>query len=242
MTTVWLIWVWFLARKIKYSLKSQVKLRLKSQHHPKKNPRPPLCKSHTDETPTNYQVFGCSAVAPSQSEPNIFIMMGFSSSDALEIQHSPSFYFVLPSENLRHSGKPHDHFESRWLPWFLSSSFGWQVPMKLLNIVSNSFRCSVYGERLVSAARDGDLLEAKALLECNPCLVRYSTLGVRNSPLHYAAAQGHHEVIQWSIPLWFDKQLISFFVIMGSMNCFLMVLCCSAGLDCFSIAGVRGGC
>ncbi|KAF8033830.1 hypothetical protein BT93_C0175 [Corymbia citriodora subsp. variegata] len=67
--------------------------------------------------------------------------------------------------------------------------------MRILNLVSNSFRCSSYGERLVSAARDGDLSEAKALLECNPCLARYSTIGVHNSPLHYAAAQGHHEIV-----------------------------------------------
>lgn len=66
--------------------------------------------------------------------------------------------------------------------------------MKFLSIVGNSFGCSASGERLVSAARDGDLLEAKALLEYNPRLVRYSTFGVRNSPLHYSAAQGHHEV------------------------------------------------
>ncbi|KAJ4709426.1 E3 ubiquitin-protein ligase XBAT33-like [Melia azedarach] len=65
--------------------------------------------------------------------------------------------------------------------------------MKFLSIVGNSFGCSASGERLVSAARDGDLLEAKALLEYNPRLVRYSTFGVRNSPLHYSAAQGHHE-------------------------------------------------
>lgn len=67
--------------------------------------------------------------------------------------------------------------------------------MKLLNLVGNSFGCSASGERLVSAARDGDLQEARALLEYNPRLVRYSTFGVRNSPLHYSAAQGHHEVL-----------------------------------------------
>lgn len=66
--------------------------------------------------------------------------------------------------------------------------------MKFLSIMGNSFGCSASGERLVSAARDGDLQEAKALLECNPRLARYSTFGVRNSPLHYSAAQGHHEV------------------------------------------------
>ncbi|KAI6680580.1 hypothetical protein NL676_034461 [Syzygium grande] len=67
--------------------------------------------------------------------------------------------------------------------------------MRLLNLVGNSFGCSASGERLVSAARDGDLQEAKALLEYNPRLVRYSTFGVRNSPLHYSAAQGHHEIV-----------------------------------------------
>ncbi|XP_030523570.1 probable E3 ubiquitin-protein ligase XBOS32 isoform X2 [Rhodamnia argentea] len=67
--------------------------------------------------------------------------------------------------------------------------------MRLLNLMGNSFGCSASGERLVSAARDGDLQEAKALLEYNPRLVRYSTFGVRNSPLHYSAAQGHHEIV-----------------------------------------------
>ncbi|KAK9274999.1 hypothetical protein L1049_022256 [Liquidambar formosana] len=67
--------------------------------------------------------------------------------------------------------------------------------MRFLSIVGNSFGCSASGERLVSAARDGDLQEAKALLECNPRLARYSTFGVRNSPLHYSAAQGHHEIV-----------------------------------------------
>ncbi|KAM1305402.1 E3 ubiquitin-protein ligase XBAT32-like isoform X5 [Malus sylvestris] len=61
--------------------------------------------------------------------------------------------------------------------------------------MGNSFGCSASGERLVSAARDGDVQEAKALLECNPRLARYSTFGVRNSPLHYSAAQGHHEIV-----------------------------------------------
>lgn len=66
--------------------------------------------------------------------------------------------------------------------------------MRFLSLVGNSFGCSASGERLVSAARDGDIQEAKALLDYNPRLVRYSTFGVRNSPLHYSAAQGHHEV------------------------------------------------
>lgn len=68
------------------------------------------------------------------------------------------------------------------------------MTMGFLSIVGNSFGCTASGERLVSAARDGDLQEAKALLEYNPRLVRYSTFGVRNSPLHYSAGQGHHEV------------------------------------------------
>jgi len=67
--------------------------------------------------------------------------------------------------------------------------------MGFLSLVGNSFGCSASGERLVSAARDGDLQEARALLEYNPRLARYSTFGGRNSPLHYAAAQGHHEVM-----------------------------------------------
>lgn len=67
--------------------------------------------------------------------------------------------------------------------------------MKFLSLMGNSFGCSASGERLVSAARDGDLQEAKALLEYNPRLARYSTFGVRNSPLHYSAAQGHHEIV-----------------------------------------------
>ncbi|XVF47798.1 hypothetical protein PTKIN_Ptkin03bG0139700 [Pterospermum kingtungense] len=67
--------------------------------------------------------------------------------------------------------------------------------MGFLSLVGNSFGCSASGERLVSAARDGDLQEAKALLEYNPRLARYSTFGVRNSPLHYSAAQGRHEIV-----------------------------------------------
>ncbi|EFJ22491.1 hypothetical protein SELMODRAFT_175493 [Selaginella moellendorffii] len=58
-----------------------------------------------------------------------------------------------------------------------------------------SFGCSASGERLVSAARDGDLEEAQALLQCNPRLAKYSTFGARNSPLHFAAMQGHNEIV-----------------------------------------------
>ncbi|KAI5073036.1 hypothetical protein GOP47_0011049 [Adiantum capillus-veneris] len=61
--------------------------------------------------------------------------------------------------------------------------------------MGNSFGCSASGERLVSAARDGDLVEARALLEFNPLLARYSTFGALNSPLHFAAAKGHNEIV-----------------------------------------------
>ncbi|GFY84244.1 hypothetical protein Acr_03g0010180 [Actinidia rufa] len=61
--------------------------------------------------------------------------------------------------------------------------------------MGNSFGCSASGERLVSAARDGDLVEAKMLLDCNPCLAKYSTFGGLNSPLHFAAAKSHNEIV-----------------------------------------------
>ncbi|KAK9147777.1 hypothetical protein Scep_006534 [Stephania cephalantha] len=61
--------------------------------------------------------------------------------------------------------------------------------------MGNSFGCSASGERLVSAARDGDLVEAKMLLEFNPCLAKYSTFGGLNSPLHFAAARAHNEIV-----------------------------------------------
>ncbi|KAL6638754.1 hypothetical protein ACP70R_023613 [Stipagrostis hirtigluma subsp. patula] len=67
--------------------------------------------------------------------------------------------------------------------------------MGILGMMGDSFGCSATGERLVSAARDGDIQEAKALLELNPRLARYSTFGIRNSPLHYSAAKGHHEIV-----------------------------------------------
>ncbi|KAJ8432976.1 hypothetical protein Cgig2_032808 [Carnegiea gigantea] len=70
-----------------------------------------------------------------------------------------------------------------------------QTLWEMVNKMQASNGCSASGERLVSAARDGDFLEAKALLEDNPRLVKYSTNGVKNSPLHYSAAQGHHEIV-----------------------------------------------
>eukprot|EP00249_Psilotum_nudum_P023471 c28887_g1_i2 orf=264-1265(-) len=60
--------------------------------------------------------------------------------------------------------------------------------------MGNTFGCSASGERLVSAAQDGDLQEAKALVECNPLLAKYSTFGALNSPLYFAAAKGHNEI------------------------------------------------
>ena len=47
--------------------------------------------------------------------------------------------------------------------------------MRILNFMGNSLGCFSSGERLVSTARDGDLKEAKDLLECNPRLAKYST-------------------------------------------------------------------
>ncbi|PIN18222.1 26S proteasome regulatory complex, subunit PSMD10 [Handroanthus impetiginosus] len=79
--------------------------------------------------------------------------------------------------------------------------------MRFLSLVGNSFGCSASGERLVSAARDGDLQEAKALLDYNPRLARYSTFGVRNSPLHYSASQGHHEIVSLLIESGVDINL-----------------------------------
>ncbi|KAM0945408.1 putative transcription factor C2H2 family [Dioscorea sansibarensis] len=61
--------------------------------------------------------------------------------------------------------------------------------------MGNSLGCSASGERLVSAARDGDLIEARMLLEFNPSLAKYSTFGGLNSPLHFAAAKGHCEIV-----------------------------------------------
>jgi len=74
--------------------------------------------------------------------------------------------------------------------------------------MGNSFGCSASGERLVSAARDGDLVEAKMLLEFNPCLAKYSTFGGLNSPLHFAASKGHNEVFL-NIPFSFLCLLMS---------------------------------
>lgn len=60
--------------------------------------------------------------------------------------------------------------------------------------MGNSIWCSVSGERLASAARDGDLAEAKYLLEHDSRIAAYSSFTVMNSPLHLAASKGHTEV------------------------------------------------
>lgn len=75
--------------------------------------------------------------------------------------------------------------------------------------MGNSFGCSASGERLVSAARDGDFVEAKMLLEWNPCLAKYSTFGGLNSPLHFAAAKGHNEV---------QEKILFFFSVLGKFH------------------------
>lgn len=78
--------------------------------------------------------------------------------------------------------------------------------------MGNSFGCSASGERLVSAARDGDLQEAQALLDYNPRLAKYSTFGVRNSPLHFSAMQGHNEVGGF---FCYSQELITLCVFLG---------------------------
>lgn len=62
--------------------------------------------------------------------------------------------------------------------------------------MGNSPLCSTSaGERLVSAARDGDLAEARMLLELDPRLAGYFTFARLHSPLHSAAAKGHAEMV-----------------------------------------------
>ncbi|XP_074581686.1 E3 ubiquitin-protein ligase XBAT33-like [Curcuma longa] len=61
--------------------------------------------------------------------------------------------------------------------------------------MGNWLGCSAAGERLVTAARDGDIIEAQKLVEMNPGLARYSTFAGLSSPLHAAAARGHTEIV-----------------------------------------------
>lgn len=60
--------------------------------------------------------------------------------------------------------------------------------------MGNALGCTGLGERLAAAARDGDAAEVRRLLEANPGLARCAAFGSLNSPLHLAAAKGHHEV------------------------------------------------
>uniref|UniRef100_A0A0E0HKA7 RING-type E3 ubiquitin transferase n=1 Tax=Oryza nivara TaxID=4536 RepID=A0A0E0HKA7_ORYNI len=60
--------------------------------------------------------------------------------------------------------------------------------------MGNSLGCVGLGERLAAAAKDGDAAEAQRLLAANPGLARCTTFGNLNSPLHVAAAKGHHEI------------------------------------------------
>lgn len=62
--------------------------------------------------------------------------------------------------------------------------------------MGNSLGCAGLGERLAAAARDGDAAEVRRLLEANPGLARCATFGNLNSPLHLAAAKGHHEIAE----------------------------------------------
>ncbi|KAH0455565.1 hypothetical protein IEQ34_015597 [Dendrobium chrysotoxum] len=64
--------------------------------------------------------------------------------------------------------------------------------------MGNSLVCAAAGagDRLVTAARDGDVAEVLALLEQNPGLARYCTFAAQNSPLHFAAAKGHVEIVE----------------------------------------------
>lgn len=61
--------------------------------------------------------------------------------------------------------------------------------------MGNSMWCSASGEHLASAARDGDVEEARTLLDLNPGLATYSTFAAQNSPLHFAASRGHAEIV-----------------------------------------------
>lgn len=101
--------------------------------------------------------------------------------------------------------------------------------------MGNSFGCSASGERLVSAARDGDYVEAKMLLDCNPYLAKYSTFGGLNSPLHFAAAKGHNEVISifsFTLPQTFIFNFLIFFLFrVNSANFQIVALLLENGAD-----------
>uniref|UniRef100_A0A804PTL3 Uncharacterized protein n=1 Tax=Zea mays TaxID=4577 RepID=A0A804PTL3_MAIZE len=61
--------------------------------------------------------------------------------------------------------------------------------------MGNALGCAGLGERLAASARNGDAAEVRRLLEENPGLARCAAVGSSlNSPLHLAAAKGHHEI------------------------------------------------
>lgn len=60
--------------------------------------------------------------------------------------------------------------------------------------MGNALGCAGLGERLAAAARDGDAAEVRRLLDTNPGLARCAAFGSLSSPLHLAAAKGHHEI------------------------------------------------
>lgn len=60
--------------------------------------------------------------------------------------------------------------------------------------MGNALGCAGLGERLAAAARDGDAAEVRRLLDANPGLARCAAFGSLSSPLHLAAAKGHHEI------------------------------------------------
>ncbi|KAL5699486.1 RING-type E3 ubiquitin transferase [Ranunculus cassubicifolius] len=59
--------------------------------------------------------------------------------------------------------------------------------------MGNSFMSSASADRLVSATRDGDLVQANMLFEFNPSLANCSTFGGPNSLLHFVSSTGHNE-------------------------------------------------
>lgn len=60
--------------------------------------------------------------------------------------------------------------------------------------MGNALGCAGLGERLAAGARDGDAAEVRRLLDANPGLARCAAFGSLSSPLHLAAAKGHHEI------------------------------------------------
>lgn len=47
----------------------------------------------------------------------------------------------------------------------------------------------------MTAAREGDLRSAQELLKLKPSAAKFCTFGVRTSPIHFAAARGHTEIV-----------------------------------------------